>query len=74
MVLETCIVDNVRDWLDLNRSTTRSFMFTKKSAGGLGILHPRTQYYACRLAFFLSVLNSDDVCVKIHPERHSLYT
>ena len=64
MVLETCIVDNVRDWLDLNRSTTRSFMFTKKSAGGLGILHPRTQYYACRLAFFLSVLNSDDVCVK----------
>ena len=32
MVLETCIVDNVRDWLDLNRSTTRSFIFTKKSA------------------------------------------
>ena len=62
--LETCIVDNIREWLDMNKSTTRSFMFVNKQAGGLGILHPRTHYYACRLAFFLSVLNSDDAHVR----------
>ena len=69
--IETYVVDNVRDWLDLNKSTTRSFMFVNKEAGGLGIMHPRTQYYACRLAFFLSVLNSDDACVR-HTARTSL--
>ena len=69
--LETYIVDSVRDWFDFNRSTTRSFIFADKSSGGLGILHPRTQYYALRLAFFLSALNSDDMCTR-HTAQSSL--
>ena len=59
--LETAIVNKVRFWFDLNNSSTRSFMFTPRSAGGLGLPHPRTVYYADHISFYLSVLNCDDI-------------
>ena len=62
--LETAIVNKVRFWFNLNNSTTRSFMFTPRSAGGLGLPHPRTVYYAEHISFYLSVLNCDDVYVR----------
>ena len=62
--IETCIVDYVRDWCNLNRSSTRSFMFSPRGSGGLGLPNPRILYYAKHLAFHLSILNFDDVLVK----------
>ena len=62
--IEDLIVDSIRSWFDLNTSSTRSFMFTPKCHGGLGIPRPHALYYASRLSFILSVLNSDDVCVR----------
>lgn len=58
--IENTIVFFVRSWLGLNQSSTRSFMFCPRSEGGLGLLHPRNMYYAKKLSFILSVLNSDD--------------
>ena len=46
-------------------------MFTKMSAGGLGLPHPHTVYYADHLAFYLSILNCDDPYVR-HTARESL--
>ena len=66
-VLQECedmLVDAIRSWFDLNKSSTRSFMFTPKCKGGLGIPQPHALYYASRLSFILSVLNSDDLCVR----------
>ena len=62
--LENIIVEKLRSWFDLNSSTTRSFFFTPKQCGGLGIPQPRALYYAYRLSFVLSVLNSDDTAVR----------
>ena len=62
--LETCIVDYVRDWCNLNRSSTRSYMFSPRSSGGLGLPNPRILYYAKHLAFYLSMLNCDDELVR----------
>ena len=62
--LESAIVYEVRSWLTLNNSSTRSFMFLPRKLGGLGILKPSTVYYAKRVSFMLSVLNSDDLQVR----------
>ena len=62
--LEDQIVDKIRTWFGLNNSTTRSFIFTSKQCGGLGIPKPRDIYYADRLSFVLSVLNSSDNTVR----------
>jgi len=62
--LEDNIVNYIRQWLCLNSSSTRSFFFTPKSNGGLGVISPRVAYYARHLAFILSVLNSDDLTVR----------
>ena len=63
--LEDKIVFYIRKWLKLNNSSTRSFMFIPKSKGGLGVLNPRIAFYAKRLAFILSTLNSDDEKTKV---------
>ena len=39
-------------------------MFTPKCKRGLGIPQPHALYYDSRLSFILSVLNSDDMCVR----------
>ena len=78
--IENAIVEKVRLWFDLNDSTTRSFMFTPQQQGGLGIPKPYVNYYACRLSFILTVLNSDDMCfrkgardsLKLHMERRKV--
>ena len=62
--LTTIIVNNVRNWLGLNASATRSFLFSSKEKGGLGIPHPRILYYAKHLSFLLGVLNSSDNTIK----------
>ena len=62
--LTTIIVNNVRNWLNLNSSSTRSFFFTPKDKGGLGIPHPRILYYARHLSFYLGILNSSDPSIK----------
>ena len=62
--IEDMLVDKIRSWFNLNKSSTRSFMFTPKCKGGLGIPQPHALYYASRLSFILSVLNSDDMCVR----------
>jgi hypothetical protein len=69
--IEDTIVHHVRSWLDLNKSSTRSFMFSPRSEGGLGLFHPRSMYYAKKLSFMLSVLNSDDEQTR-HTARTSL--
>ena len=62
--IESCIVYEVRQWLALNNSSTRSCMFLPRKHGGLGILKASTLYYAKRVSFLLSVLNSDDQQVR----------
>ena len=62
--LTTIIVNHVRNWLGLNQSSTRSFLFAPKAKGGLGLPHPRILYYAKHLSFFLAVMNSSDDQVK----------
>ena len=64
MQIESEIVSEVRYWLTLNKSSTRAFMFIPHKYGGLGILKPSTMYYAKRVSFLLSVLNSDDPQVR----------
>ena len=63
--MESLIVNAVRQWLRLNKSSTRAFMFTSKKHGGLGILKPSTMYKAKKISFIISVLNSDDQNVRI---------
>ena len=70
--LEDKIVFYIRKWLKLNNSSTRSFMFIPKSKGGLGVINPRIAFYAKRLSFILSVLNSDDEKTKLSA-RSSLF-
>ena len=62
--LEDEIVLYVRSWLGLNKSSSRSFFFTAKSKGGLGLINPRVVYHAKYLQFHLGVLNSDDLAVR----------
>ena len=62
--LEDEVVSYVRHWLGLNKSSTRSYFFTAKSKGGLGLINPRVSYYAKHLQFHLAVLNSDDPAVR----------
>ena len=69
--IEDTMVHYIRTWLDLNKSSTRCFMFSPRSEGGLGIFHPRSMYYAKKLSFMLSVLNSDDEQTR-HTARTSL--
>ena len=69
--LEDVIVSSFRSWFELNNSSNRAFMFTPRKEGGLGLIRPRTMYYAKKLSFYLSVLNSDDEQTK-HTARHSL--
>ena len=57
--LEDVIVSCVRSWCGLNNSSTRAFMFSPRSQGGLGLLRPLIMYYAKKLSFYLSILNSD---------------
>ena len=63
--VENQIVRNVRDWLALNNSSTRSFMFLPRKEGGLGLLKPSSIYHAKKLSFLISCLNSDDQQVKM---------
>ena len=58
--IENAIVEHVRNWFKLNQSSTRSFIFSPRSSGGLGIPNPHILYYAKHLAFYLSILNSSD--------------
>ncbi|KAL8623977.1 hypothetical protein ACOMHN_047197 [Nucella lapillus] len=58
--MEDCSVRHVQGWLKLNNSSTRSFMFTSRYEGGLGIFNPSALYSAKHLSFRLPVLNSDD--------------
>jgi hypothetical protein len=69
--MEDYIVRHVRGWLKLNKSSTRSFMFSPRHEGALGILNPSAMYSAKHLSFRLSVLNSDDQTVR-HIARSSL--
>ena len=62
--LTTIIVNHVRNWLSLNTSSTRSFLFAPKEKGGLGLPHPRILYYAKHLSFFLYVFNCSDERIK----------
>ena len=62
--MESLIVNVVRQWLRLNKSSTRAFMFTPKILGGLGILKPSTMYKTKKISFIISVLNSDDQNVR----------
>ena len=59
--IETGVVFELRAWLTLNKSGTCAFMFIPRKQGGLGILQPMTMYYAKRVSFLLSVLNSQGV-------------
>ena len=70
--IEDTIIKHVREFLSLNKSSTRSYVFLPKSKGGLGILNPRIMYYSIHLAFYLSVLNSNDPNVE-HTAKSSLY-
>ena len=63
--IEHCIVYYVREWFKLNQSSSRYFIFSPRSCGGLGIPSPRILYYAKHLSFYLSVLNSNDPLVKM---------
>ena len=62
--LENEITSYVRHWLRLNDSSTRSYFFTPRSKGGLGIINPKVAYYAKHLQFYQSVLNCDDKSVR----------
>ena len=64
LTLEDEIVKCVRHWLQLNNSSTRSFFFTPRSKGGLGITNPRVAYHSKQLQFYLSMLNNDDMEVR----------
>eukprot|EP00745_Piridium_sociabile_P024546 TRINITY_DN38897_c0_g1_i6.p1 TRINITY_DN38897_c0_g1~~TRINITY_DN38897_c0_g1_i6.p1 ORF type:complete len:597 (-),score=89.74 TRINITY_DN38897_c0_g1_i6:48-1838(-) len=63
-VLEDAVVKCARSWLQLNDSSTRSFMFTPRSEGGLGLSNPQAIYHAKHISFRLSVLNSEDAQVR----------
>ena len=63
--IENCIVYYIREWFKLNQSSSRYFIFSPRSCGGLGIPNPRILYYAKHLAFYLSILNSNDPLVKL---------
>jgi hypothetical protein len=69
--IEDAIVFYVRSWCGLNSSSTRAFMFCARSSGGLGLFNPRLIYYAKKLSFHLSALNSDDDQTR-HTARRSL--
>ena len=69
--LENIIVENVREWVGLNSSSTRSFIFTPRSRGGLGVPNPRILYYAKHIAFYFSMLQCNDPVVK-HIANESL--
>ena len=71
MSIENSIVSLVRQWLGLNSSSTRSFFFTPRVQGGLGIINPRVMYYAKHMSFALATLNSDDISVR-NTARESL--
>ena len=62
--MEDCIVKHVRHWFSLNNSSTRSFFFTPKSKGGLGVINPRVMYHGKYMAAMLNVLNCDDDTVR----------
>ena len=59
--IDDLLVDAIRSRFDTNKSSTRSFMFTPRCKGGLGIPLPHAMYYVSRLSFILNVTNSDDV-------------
>ncbi|KAL8570781.1 hypothetical protein ACOMHN_006931 [Nucella lapillus] len=69
--MEDCVVRHLRGWLKRNNSSTRSFMFTPRSEGGLGILNPSALYSAKHQSFKQAVLNSDDEQVR-EPARSFL--
>ena len=55
---------HARHWLGLNDSSTRSYFFTPRAKGGLGLSNPRVIYHATKMQFYMSVLNSDDAAVR----------
>ncbi len=57
---ENKLVRNVRVWLGLNDSVTRSFMFLPNAQGGLGLIKPSSVYHRKKVTFLLDCLNSDD--------------
>ena len=71
MCLEDNIISYARHWLGLKKSSTRSYFFTSRSKGGLGLLNPKVMYHAKHMQFCLEVLNNDDISVR-HAARESL--
>ena len=62
--LEDMIVEKIRNWMDLNKSSTRSVMFIPQKKGGLGVLKPTISYHSKKVSFMISVLNNDDTQVR----------
>ena len=70
--IEDSIVFYLRDWLKINSSSTRSYFFSPKSQGGLGMIDPHVLFNGKHIAFKLGALNSDDAHVKA-TARDSLF-
>ena len=49
--LEDEVISYARHWLSLNKSSTRSYFFTARSKGGLGLVNPRVAYHAKHMQF-----------------------
>ena len=62
--IEDTIVFYLRDWLKINSSSTRSYFFSPKSQGGIGMINPKILFNGKHIGFKLGVLNSDDAHVK----------
>ena len=62
--MEDMVVRKVRQWMDLNNSSTRCFMFLPRRKGGLGLIKPATMYQSKKVSFMLAVLNCDDPQVR----------
>ena len=70
--IEDSIVFYLRTWLKINSSSTRSYFFSPKSQGGLGMINPHVLFNGKHIGFKLATLNSDDSHVK-STARDSLF-
>ena len=62
--LEDLIIFHARNWLKMNTSSTRSYFFTPKSEGGIGMINPLVMFNGKYMGFKLGTLNSDDPFVR----------
>ena len=62
--IEDTIIFYARHWLKMNTSSTRSYFFTPKSEGGIGMINPSVMFNGKFMGFKIAALNSDDQHVR----------